>query len=135
MTDHTPADSFWGEPIHTYTRAEALADGVLFDVTQTAREVGFKVPVALTARVWADVNDLSGRYVSRDLGQSPEGRLWDLLFMAAHAARRRENRKKSAFVYAFIMPVGAGNNYRAKCHIGPGDEGEAVVTIMRPEED
>ena len=133
MTDHASADSFWGEPIHTYTRAEALADGVLFDVTETAREAGFKVPVALTARVWADVNDLSGRYVSA--GQSPEGRLWDLIFMAAHAARRRENRSKSAFIYAFIMAVGAGNNYRAKCHIGPGDEGEAVVTIMKPEED
>ena len=132
MTDHASAD-FWGEPIHTYTRAEALADGVLFDVTETAREAGFKVPVALTARVWADVNDLSGRYVCA--GQSPEGRLWDLLFMAAHAARSRENRNTSAFVYALIMPVGAGNNYQAKCHVGPGDEGEAVVTIMRPEED
>ena len=133
MTDHTFAD-FWGEPIHTYTRAEALADGVLFDVAETAREAGFKVPVALSAQVWADINDLSGRYVSRDRGQSPDGRLWDLLFMAAHAARRRENRNTSTFVYALIMPVGAGNNYRAKCHVGPGDEGEAVVTIMRPEE-
>ncbi len=132
MTDRSPAD-FWGEPIHAYTRAEALADGVLFDVTETAREAGFEVPVILTASVWADVNDLCGRYVSA--GQSPEGRLWDLLFMAAHAARRRENRNTNSFVYALIMPVGAGNNYRAKCHVGPGDEGEPVVTIMRPDED
>jgi hypothetical protein len=132
MTDHTPADSFWGEPIHIYTRAEALADGVLFDVTETAREAGFRVPVALTAGVWADVCDLSGRYVSA--GQSSEGRLWDLLFMAAHAARRRENRNASTFVYALIMPVGTVNNYRAKCHVGLGDEGEPVVTIMRPDE-
>ena len=81
----TPAD-FWGEPVHAYTRADALADGVLVDVTATAGEAGFRIPVALTQSVWADVNDLSGRHVSR--GQSPEGRLWDLLFMAAHAARR-----------------------------------------------
>ena len=135
MTDRTPADPFWGEPVHTYTRTEALADGVLFDVTETAREAGFRVPVALTASVWADVCDLSGRYVSRDPGQSPEGRLWDLLFMAAHAARRRANRSASVFVYALIMPVGDGNNYRAKCHAGPGDEGELVVTILRPDED
>lgn len=133
MTDHnTPAD-FWGEPIHVYTRAEALTDGVLFDVTETAREAGFRVPVALTASVWADVCDLSGQYVVA--GQSPEGRLWDLLFMAVHAAGRRENRNASAFVYALIMPVGDGNNYRAKCHVGPGDGGEPVVTIMRPDED
>ena len=30
--------------IHAYTRAEALADGVLVDVTTTAREAGFQVP-------------------------------------------------------------------------------------------
>lgn len=132
MTERAPADPFWGEPIHTYTRAEALAEGVLFDVTETAREAGFKVPVALTASVWTDVCDLSGRYVGA--GQSSEGRLWDLLFMAAHAARRPENSNASTFIYALIMPVGDGNNYRAKCHVGPGDEGEPVVTIMCPHE-
>lgn len=132
MNDHDPA-SFWGEPIHAYTRADALADGVLVDVTETAREAGFRVPVALTQSVWADVNDLSGQHVSA--GQSVQGRLWDLLFMAAHAARRRENRDRSEFVYALVMPVGKGKNYRAKCHVGPGDEGEPVVTIMRPDED
>lgn len=130
MTDHATAD-FWGEPIHAYARAQALADGVLFDVTQPAREAGFRVPVALTANVWADVCDLSGRYVS--VGQSSEGRLWDLLFMAAHAARKSNNRNANSFVYALIMPISDGNNYRAKCQIGPGDEGEPVVTIMRPD--
>ncbi|MGI8911232.1 MAG: DUF6573 family protein [Rubrobacteraceae bacterium] len=131
MTDHHSLADFWGEPIHTYTRADALADGVLVDVTETAREAGFRIPVALTANVWADVNDLSGRYVST--GQSLDGRLWDLLFMAAHAARRPENRDTSEFVYALIMPVGTGNNYRAKCHVGPGDVGEPVLTIMLPD--
>ena len=133
MTDNRNPAAFWGEPIHVYTRADALADGVLVDATGTAREAGFRVPVALTQSVWADVNDLSGRHVSA--GQSPEGRLWDLLFMAAHAARRPENRDRSEFVYSLVMPVGAGNNYRAKCHIGPGDKGEPVVTILRPDED
>jgi hypothetical protein len=133
MTDHySPAD-FWGEPIHVYTRADALADDVLVDVTLTAREAGFRISFALTANVWADVNDLSGRYVLA--GQSPEGRLWDLLFMAANPARRPENRDRSEFVYALIMPVGTRNNYRARCHVGPGDEGEPVVTILRPNED
>jgi hypothetical protein len=103
------------------------------DATETAREAGFRIPVALTQSVWADINDLSGRHVS--CGQSPEGRLWDMLFMAAHGARRPENRDRSEFVYSLIMPVGAVNNYRARCHIGPGDEGEPVVTILRPDED
>ena len=132
MTHHSTPDDSWGEPVYAYTRADALADGVLVDVTQTAGEAGFRILVALTASVWADVNDLSGRYVTG--GQDPEGRLWDLLFMAAHAARRPENHHKSELVYALIMPLVAGNNYRAKCHVGPGDEGEPVVTIMRVEE-
>jgi hypothetical protein len=132
MTDRIPADPFWGVPIHTYTRDEAMADGVLFDGRETAREAGFRVPVALTVSVWAYVHNLSGKYVSAE--HSPEGRLWDLLFMAAHAARRRANRNASAFVYALIMPVGDGKNYRVRCHVGPGDEGEPVVTIIRPDE-
>ena len=133
MIDHHNLADFWGEPIHVYTRAGALADGVLVDATEIAREAGFRIPVALTADVWADVNDLSGRYVTAE--QSPEGRLWDLLFMAAHVARRPEYRDRSEFVYALIMPLGAANNYQAKCHIGPGDEGEPVVTILLPDED
>ena len=92
-----------------------------------------RIPVALTQSDLAEANDLSGRHVSA--GQSPEGRLWDLLFMAAHAARRHENRDRSELVYPLVMPVGACNNYRAKCQIGPGDEGEPVVTILPPDED
>ena len=133
MTDTSDPAAFWGEPIHVYTRADALAEGLLVDVTGTAREAGFLFPVALTQSIWADVNDLSGRNVVA--GQSPEGRLWDLLFMAAHAARRSENRDTNEFVYSLVMPVGADNNYRAKCPIGPGDNGEPVVTILRPDED
>ena len=55
--------------------------------------------------------------------------------MARHGARRRENRDRSEFIYSLIMPVGDVNNYRAKYHIGPGDAGEPVVTIMLPHED
>ena len=128
----TPAD-FWREPIHIYTRADALTDGVLVDATAAAREASFRGPVALTQNIWADVNDLSGRHVSA--GQSPEGRLWDLFFMAAHAARRPKNHDTNEFIYSLVMPVGAGNDYRARCHIGPGDKGEPVVTILRPDED
>jgi hypothetical protein len=35
--------------IYAYTRAQALADGVLVDVSQMAREAGFKFPTAITA--------------------------------------------------------------------------------------
>ena len=42
------------EIIDSYTRKQAIADGVLIDVTETASEAGFRIPVALTRAVWAD---------------------------------------------------------------------------------
>jgi hypothetical protein len=64
--------------IHAYTRVQAIADGVLIDVSETAKEAGFHIPVALTAGVWA-------RYVEVPegvSGQDEKGRLWDLLWSA-----------------------------------------------------
>ena len=43
-----PEDPPFGPVIYSYTRAQALADGVLVDVTETGKEVGFKLPVAIT---------------------------------------------------------------------------------------
>lgn len=40
--------------ISRYTRAEAIEDGELIDVTETAREAGFTVPVARTRAAWVD---------------------------------------------------------------------------------
>jgi hypothetical protein len=34
--------------IHRYTRAQAIADGVLIDVSAVARKAGITYPVALT---------------------------------------------------------------------------------------
>jgi hypothetical protein len=55
------AASFPGDPpifdnadlIHAYTRADAVRDGALIDVSATARETGIHGPVALTAAAWA----------------------------------------------------------------------------------
>lgn len=125
---------FWGEPIHVYTRAEALADGVLVDVTETAKEAGFSVPTAITAAVEADLRDFDAGEL---VGMSYEGRLWDLLFMARHGAGMPHNRDVSEFVFAMHLPKNAheGGNYRAKVMIGPGDAGEPVLTILQPHED
>ena len=38
--------------IFSYTRAQAIEDGVLVDLTEWAAETGFKIPVACTATVW-----------------------------------------------------------------------------------
>jgi hypothetical protein len=46
----------FGVRIAVYSRQQAIEDGVLADVTETAREVGFRIPVTFTAAVWAACN-------------------------------------------------------------------------------
>ena len=65
--------------IHSYTRAQAIEDGVLVDLTEWARETGFHIPVACTAAVWRQyVTPPKG---TRELGQSERGRAHDMLWM------------------------------------------------------
>ncbi len=49
--DHDLRDLF-GEVIHAYARADALADGTLVGVSAVAGEAGIRYPVALTRAAW-----------------------------------------------------------------------------------
>lgn len=122
---------FFGEPIHVYTREQALDDGQLVDVSRIAQEAGFRFPVAVTAAVWADIADIPD---SKSGIQDVAGRTWDLLYMAAVACRRGQENASGELLFKLIMHVGRSTYYTAKLDLGPGDEGEPVVTIMGPEE-
>src|SRR5262249_54497528 len=117
------------EVIHRYTRAEAIADGVLVDVSEWAspREMmgGFKIPVAMTAGVWALLQPREGSH--EDL----RGRAHDVLWMASLAARRSRPDTDRA---SFTVRIGS-DDVEMVLHIGPGDEGEPVATIRLPGED
>ena len=54
--------------IHRYTRADAIRDGVLIDVSETAREAGIRWPVALTAAAWAQCVAVPAGVVCQDEG-------------------------------------------------------------------
>jgi hypothetical protein len=117
--------------IYAYTRAQALEDGVLVDVSAMAREAGFVWPVALTAAVWAIVEDIPRRYRA---WQTVEGRLYDVLWMAYCAIRSAEH-SGTELRYTLLMDHGRGKHLTLKLVTGPGDHGEPVVTIMLPNED
>ncbi len=38
--------------LFSYSREDALADGVLIDLSQLASEAGFKFPTAITSAAW-----------------------------------------------------------------------------------
>ena len=80
-------ESFFGEVISTYTRAQAIEDGVLIDTGRMAQEAGFKWPVAVTSAAWADCIAWTEDDSEQQVYQDQSGRLWDVLFMASHAIR------------------------------------------------
>lgn len=128
----------FGDPIHVYTRQQALEDGFLVDVSETAREAGFRAPVALTRAAWADCVEWSEKDTQRQTYQDQAGRLWDVLCMAINAARR--NTQRASFMFQLYRVPRGGRNLRPRltklvCSIGAGDGGEAVITIMLPGED
>ena len=77
-------ESPFGPVIYSYTRAQAIADGVQVEVTKTAQEAGIKFPMFLTRAVF-------DKYVAVPpdvTGQDEAGRLWDVVWMTRFAIIR-----------------------------------------------
>ncbi len=54
------SDNIFGDVIYSYSRAQAIEDEVLFDVTDGAKEAGFKIPTAMTAGVHGKIDGKEG---------------------------------------------------------------------------
>jgi hypothetical protein len=139
MSNSTSEHPFFGEVISVYTRAEALADGVLVDAGPMAREAGFRFPVAITAGAWADCIAWDDADSGRQTHQDQSGRLWDVLFMAAHAARTESRRCTERLFELYRIPrdgeATVAKLTTLKLVVGPGDDGAPVITILLPNED
>lgn len=120
--------------IYAYSHAQALADGVLVDVCQMAKEAGFKFPAAITSDLYAR---LTSEEREQAQGQSYKGRLWDVLWMASLAARKSRTDRIS---FKVLLAETNGSNHlnphhiRLRCVTGPGNEGEPVITLGFPED-
>ncbi|HEY8900583.1 MAG TPA: DUF6573 family protein [Chthoniobacterales bacterium] len=124
------SDEIFGEPISIYTRAQALADGMLVDVTSTAREAGWRWPVAVTAALWQVVETIPSRHSY----QSAEGRLWDVVWMASRAAKASRGGDRLAFELIMHRDSTRKKYVHLIAHVGPGDDPSPVVTIGFPED-
>ena len=139
MNNPSTEHPFYGEVIYVYTRAQALADGALIDAGSMASEAGFRWPVAVTAAVWEDCVAWSESDSDRQIYQDQSGRLWDVLFMAAYAARAQAN-AASQLRFELVRVPRDGRSTQAepttlKLVVGPGDDAEPVMTILLPQED
>ena len=119
--------------IFSYTRAQAIEDGVLIDVTAQAKEAGFKIHTVVTDNLFhtyiAPPAGLEGE------GQSLEGRLHDLLFRTLIAAKASSSGDRAEFDVLFLMKPGRWDTVHVLAIMGPGDHGEPVLTIMLPEDE
>jgi hypothetical protein len=120
--------------LHTYSRREAIDDGVLIDVTDTAKKAGFRIPVAVTAALWAEFVTVPDGVE----GQDERGRLWDVLFVLLMAIR--SGRESGAEIRYHLQVrndnlVGEPPLVELKSVCGPNDDGTPCVTVMLPEED
>ena len=119
--------------IHSYSRSQAIADGVLIDVSQMAKEAGFRYPVALTQAVWE-------RCVMVPPGvrcQDQAGRLWDIVWMLRLAVGRSDGGPEVHFDVHVRNSNrrGTPSLVQLKALCGPDDDGSPCITIMLPEED
>lgn len=132
MVDKNDENDDW-PIIFSYTRKQAIEDGVLIDVTAEAKSAGFKVPVAIG-------DNLFNQYITppsglEGEGQSINGRLHDLFMMAHTAIRCQRGESRVIFSVLFLMKPGRTEKITVLAVIGPGDEGEPVLTICLPEDE
>lgn len=118
--------------IHRYTRADALRDGVLLDVTATAKKAGIKYPTAVTSAVWANFV----RVPEGVVGQDEQGRLWDILWLLRQTIRRCPGNPTTVHFHLHVR----NDPYRVKRHLlkavcGPDDDSSPCITVMLPDED
>jgi hypothetical protein len=137
MENRDDLTAIFGEPVSVYTRAQAIADGVLIDATAEANEAGFKVPVAITAAAWAEVVAWADEDSARQIHQDERERLNDLLWVAVTLARYNTS-NRMPFQHHRV-PRGGKSVRRTPITlvmvIGPGDNAEPVVTFMLPSVD
>ncbi len=88
--------------VYTYTRKQAIEDGVLIDITDTAKEMGFKFPVAITSTVWHGY--IIPPKELKCWGQSEKGRLWDVIFLLYFRISQSLPKHSLHFITVFMMP-------------------------------
>jgi hypothetical protein len=133
------AESFFGNVISTYSRAQAIEDGVLIDTGSIADEAGFKWPVALTSAAWADCVAWTNEDSQKQVHQDQSGRLWDVVYMASHAIRSSKD-SGDRLLFQLYRVSRDGQSMEAELTtlrliVGPGDSCEPVITILLPQED
>jgi len=131
-------ENTFGPMVYSYSRRQAVEDGVLVDLMQpetikAVKESGFKWPMAMTIAAW--VKTIGEPDQPLPAGQDIQGRLWDVLWMLSLAVK---GSRESSDRVSFRVRVWDGqrhNEVRLWSLCGPGDDASPVITIMLEGED
>lgn len=127
----------YGKPVSIYTRAQAIDDGFLVDVSDTAKEAGFSIPMALSRNAWDRMVALPHGYEG---WQDEAGRLWDVVWMASRAALAHPGKDRISFPVC-VRRInrrkrdGGLDHHAPVLAIGGDDDGGPCLTVMFPEDD
>ena len=143
-------EELFGEVIYSYSRAQAIEDGVLVNLNDPSftfrpglnicAEAGIKYPVAMTIAAYSTTVSEPGTPLPP--GQDISGRLWDVLTMFKAAAK--QGGEEIHFPVSVVNWVSADGErinrtkretviLKAIC--GPGDSAEPVITVLLSDED
>jgi hypothetical protein len=127
-------DSPFGEIVYSYTRSQAIADGVQVEVTKTAQEAGIRFPVFLTRTVYDAYVTVPPDVEAQD----EAGRLWDILNLPRFAILRA---RPGVDRLPFALYVRNDNDRPrlvklvAACGPLDMDDPQPAITVMMPDED
>jgi len=117
----------FGPVIYSYSRAQAIEDGVLVDLTANFPNDTrlYRWPVACTSTVWNLIEK-----ASQKIPGGPDPWVWDLCWMSIKAKTKVFSDRE----HLFVCTIGRkAHTFKVNC--GPGDQGEPVITIMMSDED
>ena len=143
-------EELFGELIYSYSRVQAIEDGVLVDLNDPSftfrpglnicGEAGIKYPVAMTVAAYSATVSEPGTPLPP--GQDISGRLWDVLTMFKVAAKQGgEEIHFPVSVVNWVSVDGERINRTKretvilKAICGPGDSAEPVITVLLSDED
>ena len=122
------------EIIYSYTRSQAVADGMQVEVSKTAQEAGIHFPVFITRAVY----DTYVTVPAGVTGQDESGRLWDIVWMLRFAIQRSHAGAERIPVALYVR----NDNVRSRlvkliatCGALDIDDPQPAITVMMPDED
>jgi hypothetical protein len=125
-------EDIFGEVIYSYSRKQAIDDGVLVDLNQfiPVHESGYKYPIVCTDTVW---NIIDAAVQDKSKCNDYNGVVWDILHMSRNMQVKTW---ETGCLFEVIINGPKGQlNHILKIECSPGDNAEPVLTVMLPFED